>query len=58
MTNGELEWIWNQMVVNQSRYYHICLDGLRKTTKNASLADVTAKILNEHLSNTSLERYF
>jgi hypothetical protein len=49
----ELERIWKDSVVVQLRHYPcICLEGLRKTMQNFSIAIVPAGIRTVYLVNT------
>jgi hypothetical protein len=58
--NDEMERIWKEAIVAQSKYYpRIFLEGLKKTTKNTvRTAGVAAETRTEHLPNTSLEHYY
>jgi hypothetical protein len=58
MKNDEMEGIWKEELMASSTYYSvICLEGLRKTTKNFRIAGVEAGIRRQHLPNTNLELY-
>jgi hypothetical protein len=50
-----MESIWKEEIMAASRYYSvICLEGLRKTTKNFRIAGIP----RQHLPNTNLELYY
>jgi hypothetical protein len=50
--NDEFERFLKEAAVAKLRYYPtICVEGLRKTTKNARIPGVLAEIHNEHLPN-------
>jgi hypothetical protein len=53
--NDDLERMWKEVLMSESRYYlGICLEGLRKTAKTS--ASIQAEIHAVHLPNTSLDQ--
>jgi hypothetical protein len=57
MMNDELSVIWKEADMAELRYDpHICLEGLKKTTKDLMLTCVPAEIQIEHPLNVGLKR--
>jgi hypothetical protein len=58
LVNNELERIWKEVYMTQSRYYRfICICGVRKTMEKLRKDGIPAEIRNAYLSNTNLECY-